>query len=289
MPDMTHAMRSPLFFLLPVLLAACGSGAGGQADLVVEGFSTPESVLYDPAADVYLVANINGEPTGKDGNGFISRVSPEGTITELKWIDGAEGAFELNAPKGMAISGDTLVVADIDAVRLFHRETGAPLGERAVPNAEFLNDLAVGPMGTLYVTDTNANTIYRFDAAGRPVVHIAGEPMRSPNGVAAVDDDIVVVYWGGGAARIDGMSMEVTELPAPEGARLDGVILGGDGGYMVSSWDQRAVLHVATDGTVTPMLSDVDSPADIGWDSHRGRVLVPLFGGSVVIVQLAGG
>lgn len=273
--------------VLALAVAGCGGAEDGQSgNIVVEGFATPESVLYDAAADVYLVANINGQPTGKDDNGFIARLAPDGTITELHWIDGAAGDFELNAPKGMAISGDTLFVADIDAVRAFHRETGAPLGVREVPDAGFLNDLAVGPMGTLYATDTNTNTIYRFDAAGRPVVHIAGEPMRSPNGIAAVDDDVLVVYWGGGAARIDGMSMEVTELPAPDGERLDGVVPDSDGGYTVASWDQRAVLHVAMDGTVTPFLEDVDEPADIGWDGRRGRLLVPLFGGSVVIVPV---
>ena len=51
------------------------------------GFDTPESVFYDAEADVYLIANINGSPSAKDGNGFISRVSPVGDLIDLKWID----------------------------------------------------------------------------------------------------------------------------------------------------------------------------------------------------------
>ena len=35
------------------------------------GFMTPESVLHDAEQDIYLVANINGDPLGVDGNGFI--------------------------------------------------------------------------------------------------------------------------------------------------------------------------------------------------------------------------
>ena len=31
-----------------------------------------------------------------------------------------------NGPKGMALVGDTLWVADVDAVRAFNRKTGAP-------------------------------------------------------------------------------------------------------------------------------------------------------------------
>ena len=80
------------------------------------GFSTPESVLYDPEADVYLVANIHGGPSARDGNGFISRLSPEGEVIALKWIDSAAEGVTLDAPKGMALVGERLFVADIDVV-----------------------------------------------------------------------------------------------------------------------------------------------------------------------------
>src|SRR5262245_61192901 len=52
------------------------------------GFATPESVLFDADTGVYLVSNINGSPGGKDDNGFISQVDPNGTVITLKWIDG---------------------------------------------------------------------------------------------------------------------------------------------------------------------------------------------------------
>jgi len=43
----------------------------------IAGFLAPESVLHDTAQDIYFVSNINGSPTAKDNNGFISRVRPE--------------------------------------------------------------------------------------------------------------------------------------------------------------------------------------------------------------------
>src|SRR5881296_227339 len=92
----------------------------------VEGFLTPESVLHDTAQDVYFVSNINGSPTTKDNNGFISRVRPDGAVENLKFIEGGHGGVTLNAPKGLAIRGDTLWVADIDMVRSFDAKTGAP-------------------------------------------------------------------------------------------------------------------------------------------------------------------
>ncbi|HEX6911535.1 MAG TPA: hypothetical protein VF142_14125, partial [Longimicrobium sp.] len=141
------------------LLAACGGGGGGGAPRtdvisVVGGFAEPESVLHDSVADVYLVSNVVHGPIDRDNNGFISRVSPDGRVLAAKWIEGAQRGAVLHAPKGTGIVGDTLYVADIDVVRRFHRTTGAPLGEIAIPRATFLNDVAVGADGSVYVTDS---------------------------------------------------------------------------------------------------------------------------------------
>ena len=102
------------------------------------GFETPESVIHDAATDTYYVSNISGSPAEADGKGFISKLSPEGTIIKLKWIDG------LDAPKGMTVVADTLWVTDIDKVRKFDTKTGKSLGIVEIKGASFLNDLASG-------------------------------------------------------------------------------------------------------------------------------------------------
>ena len=266
--------------------AAVNAGGSGAA-LLVTGFSTPESVRHDPAADVYLVSNINGKPDGHDDNGFISRVSPAGTVLELRWIDGAGGDFTLNAPKGMALKGDTLFVADIDHIRLFDRVSGAHLADWPVAGAHFLNDAAVAADGTLYVTDTGGRTLYRF-AGSTPEALASGRAFGSPNGVDTNARGVVVVMWSGGVKRVDPATGEVTDLPAPEGARLDGVVLMDDGSYIVSSWDKEAVLRVGADGRVSEVLGSVPEAADIGYDAARNRILVPTFSGEVHIVPLGG-
>jgi len=118
------------------------------------GLLAPESVLHDAESDTYLVSNVNGKPLDADRNGFISRIGPDGKVAELKWIDGSKTGSTLDAPKGMAVSGATLYVADITWIRLFDRKTGAPKGKLAVKGATFLNDVAVAPDGVIYVTDT---------------------------------------------------------------------------------------------------------------------------------------
>src|SRR3989449_7983980 len=95
---------------------------------MVEGFLTPESVLHDPAQDIYFVSNINGGPTAKDNNGFISRVRPDGAVENLKFIEGGHGGVTLHAPKGLAIRGGTVGVTGIRHVRSFDAENRAPRG-----------------------------------------------------------------------------------------------------------------------------------------------------------------
>src|SRR5580692_10241735 len=72
------------------------------------GLSTPESVLYDADADRYLVSNINGKPDGKDNNGFIAVLAPDGTTTTPKWIEGGKDKVKLDAPKGLGIANGVL-------------------------------------------------------------------------------------------------------------------------------------------------------------------------------------
>src|SRR5438876_9853235 len=132
------------------------AAAGAARVLTVPGFKTPESVKYDPDLDLYFVTNINGNPSAKDNNGFISRIRPDGPVDSLACVSGGRRGVTLTGPKGTAVVGDTLWVADIDAVRGFNKRTGAPVAtvDLAKLGAKFLNDLAVGPDGALYVTDT---------------------------------------------------------------------------------------------------------------------------------------
>ena len=73
-------------------------------------FNAPESAYYDAGANAVFVSSINGQILEKDGNGFISRLSPDGKVVNAKWVTG------LNAPKGLRSVGGTLWVSDIDEV-----------------------------------------------------------------------------------------------------------------------------------------------------------------------------
>jgi sugar lactone lactonase YvrE len=279
-----------------VALACSGADQPGAAtadvDVADAGFMTPESVVHDSVADVYLVSNINGSPTGEDDNGFISRVTPDGQVENLKWINGEDPTFTLDAPKGLAISGDTLFVADIDCVRMFHRVTGAHEGVLCLEGVTFLNDVAIGPEGSLFVTDSGlkddgagglapsgTDAVYRYPLAenlqGATLAKSAD--LGAPNGIAISSRGIFVVTFGSGEILRFTASGEKTQVARPSDRQLDGIVFLPDGGFLFSSWGDSAVYRVGSDGATTRVVEGVTSPADIGYDRGRGRVLIPLF------------
>lgn len=258
------------------------------------GFSTPESILHDSVADVYLVSNIQGDPAGRDGNGFISRVSPDGEVSDLKWIDGTLPGVTLHAPKGMAILADTLFVTDIDCIRRFHRTTGEPLQDLCLEDAFFLNDLAASPRGDLYFTDSGSSEgpgavyLLRSTADVPQRVTLAegtvleGETLGGPNGVAADRRGLYVATFGSGELFRVTPEGERLQLLSPSGMALDGLVSLEERGFLLSSWGDSAVYWIQADGTVSPLVEGVEAPADIGFDAKRNRVLVPLFHGNAL-------
>lgn len=311
-PAPTRTAPLPLAAVLALALGACSGGEGGggeapaaqaAADIVVAdvGLSTPESVLHDAGADVYLVSNINGSPLEKDGNGFISRIAPDGTVQALKWIDGEADGVTLDAPKGMAVQDGVLYVADIDCIRMFDSGSGAPTGSVCLENATFLNDVAPGGDGSLFFTDSGleagpegfapsgADAVYRLIAADERVVAVAKNPnLGAPNGVAVGSRGILVVTFGSGEVyRLTADGQRTDVMPSSE-RQLDGVEMLPDGGFLMSSWGDSAVYRIGGDGTVSRVLEGVEAPADIGYDATRNRVLVPLFNADRVVIHPLG-
>lgn len=291
---MRATRTTTLCVTLAALSAACrpaergGVGAPIKA-ASVGGFLTPESVMWDSAQDVYFVSSINGAPTAKDGNGFVSRVGPAGMVMDSVFITG------LNAPKGMALVGDTLWVTDIDAVRAFNARSGAPVATVAVPDAIFLNDIAAAPDGSLYVTDT----AIRFGAAGvehpgtdqifriardRTVsVAAKSDTFARPNGITwdAANGRFIVVPFGGNSL----FAWKPGDVPTVIGTgpgQFDGVEI-AHGAVWVSSWADSSVYRYVN-GQGTRLIMGVPSPADIGYDAKRNRLLIPIFTGNRVEV-----
>jgi sugar lactone lactonase YvrE len=287
-------MRRACVLMVPLVsLAACAREAPPppmpERVAVAEGFATPESVLWDADQQVWFVSNINGSPTEKADNGFLSRLTRDGAVETLQWVAGGRDGVTLHAPKGMALVGDTLWVTDIDAVRGFDRRTGAPVAAIEFgAEAVFLNDMTVGPDGALYVSDTGIRFGAEgpehpgpdrvFRVTGREVTVLAeGDHLAWPNGIVwdAANDRFVLVPFGG--TTLLGLGTDGATTPIGEGpGQQDGVVILNDGRILVSSWADSSVFAVGPGGS-TPVVTGVESPADLGLDPARSLVAIPLF------------
>jgi sugar lactone lactonase YvrE len=272
------------------------AASGATRTLTVAGFSTPESVLHDSTQDVYFVSNINGNPTAKDNNGFISRVRPDGAVENLKFIEGGRAGVTLNAPKGLALLGDTLWVTDIDIVRAFNSRTGAPL-DSVKPDsgrAVFLNDIVIASTGAIYITDTGIrfddvgnvlhpgpDRVFRIGPDRKVTVAVRGDSLGWPNGITVdpVGKRFIIVSFGPAKSVLAWKPGDRAPRVVAKGVGgFDGVEMIG-GKIVVSSWTDSSITRF--DSTrATKIISGVPSPADIGYDAKRNRVLIPILTGN---------
>jgi hypothetical protein len=86
----------------------------------------------------------------------------------------------------------------------------------------------------------------------------------------------VVTFGSGELYPLDAKGKKGEPRKLPKGS-LDGIVPIGDGEVLVSSWEAKAIYRGKPDGEMHPVVENVAAPADIGYDTKRSRVLVPLF------------
>jgi hypothetical protein len=266
--------------------AGSGSAANTQTSNAFDHgtLQTPESVLYDSGRDMYIIASINGDGDKADDNGYLTVVNPDGSNersnANWKWIDGSANDIKLDAPKGMAISGDALYVADITVVRRFEAKAGIQKDDIAIDGAVFLNDVASDGNGGVFVSDTGegANAIHHIAKDGKVTRRIKGAELGRPNGLWSDGKGSVwvVTYGTGEIYEVDAKGKRSASQKLPTG-QLDGLVALDGGEFLVSSWEGKCVYRGKPGGEWTVVVKDIESPADIDYDPKRKRILIPGF------------
>lgn len=257
------------------------------------GFMTPESVEYYAEEDVYLVSNIHGSPLEADGNGFISKVKPDGSVQTLKWLDGEKSGVSLDAPKGMEIVGQYLYVTDLTFIRVFELPSGKQRSSIEIKESTFLNGITPAGKNSVYVTDSGlkegfapsgTDAIYKVMLNGN-VEKVYEDPEAGrPNGIIRQGKDLWVVTFGSGEFfKIDEQGKK-TLLPKPGKEGLDGLVKVKGGQVLMSSWGESGIYAFDQNQQFKVLFSDLDAPADMGVDTKRNRLLVPLFKENKVVI-----
>jgi DNA-binding beta-propeller fold protein YncE len=233
--------------------------------------TTCESVLYDKDGDVLYVANINGGEDAKDKNGFISKVSLDGKVSELQWAKG------MDAPKGMGLFNGKLYVADIDRVHEVDTKTGKITKTHKIKDAKFLNDITTDAAGKVYISDTGTGVISVIEN-GKVSVWL-DSLKGGPNGLLAEPNQLLLLSFEGQTlSSIDPSTKQITEKTQGVDSG-DGIEAIGDGAYLASSWNGM-IHYIGADNklfTLLDLRADSVNAADIEYIQEKNLLLVPTF------------
>jgi sugar lactone lactonase YvrE len=246
----------------------------------ISGLKMPESVVQATDGRVF-VSEING--FGVDGDGQIS-VIEAGQVTLF-----AKG---LDDPKGLAIIGQSLYVADNKRI-LKLALSGPKQGQAEVFAAAtafpvtplFLNDLEADLAGNLYVSDSGdlkgkGGAVYQINAQGQVRLLINGQQdsrILAPNGLLMDDtgDVLMVVDFASGILYSYNLATKQLLDIADGFGGGDGVVHHANGIMFVSDWKNGKVFRLDMNGEVTALAATYQSAADIALTKDEKVLMVP--------------
>jgi hypothetical protein len=286
--------------LIGTLIAAsavAGANAPASAQTLTEawrlpGFAAPESVSYDPGTGSLFVSNINSPDFSANGQGYVSQLGLDGTLTSEKFVEG------LNAPKGTFVVDGMLYVAGSEELVEVDIAAGTIANRYAAPGATFLNDVVAADDGRVFVTETAQSAIYVLEN-GSLTQWVTDPQLAGANGIIVDGNTLLVATLGdmsGGFANMKPSNIKIVDLatkavtdygsPAPIGG-LDGLETYEDG-VAVSDNSGGRLLSVARDGSLTELAAPGAGAADFEYVADEGLFVIPMLNTGEVIAYRAG-
>lgn len=254
-----------------------------------DGFTNPESALYDSARNIVYVSNVNGAPTDKDGAGHISLLTLDGELLDAEWVTG------LNAPKGLVQNKNVLYVSDIDRLVSIDVDSGEILRTWDAEGAKFLNDLAIDSEGRVYVSDMLTDSIYQLDG-DKLSLWLQDEALQHPNGMLVDETRLLIAPWGkdlqedfttavlGHLIAVDLNTKSITAVGSGEPVgNLDGLESDGQGKWLVTDWMAGGLFRIDDAGNADLLMKLNQGSADLGVINSQALVLVPMMNDNKVI------
>ena len=263
---------------LAVSVSTLAAGAANQP------LDAPEAAYWHAESQTWLVSSLGGGLSlARDGIGWLARYDAQGRLLDPRWIDG------LDAPTGIASVGNRVYIADRAGVHEIDVPQAKRLRTIKIPGSIFLNDVAAAPNGDLFVSDFEANRIYRLDQDRKPEVWLEGEQLQNPNGLIVDGDHLVIATWGpmtdpktfavkhpGTVLRAHLKSKALTPLGDGKPiASFDGIVKVGDD-YFATDWPGGRLLRISKTGEAREVLAGFYQLADLGYDPTGNTLAMPV-------------
>lgn len=244
-----------------------------QLAWTAENIPSPESVAYDASREVLFVS------TNQDHG--IDQLSLSGKVIKKDWITG------LNAPKGVAIAGDTLYVSDVTDLVEIDIPSAKIVKRYAGKGAEFLNDVTIDKHGAVYVSDMFTSAIYRLDKKGDFTLWLQSPVLENPNGLLAQGDTLYIAAWGaftngkpfeapqGHVLKVSLLNKKITKVSDNIVGNLDGIQRESTNTLLVSDWMKGGIFRISQ-GKATKVIPTKNSAADIAYLPEQNMLLIPM-------------
>ena len=265
-------MKKTLFAL--ALLQAFSVHAKEPAPSKITGLKTPESVVQAKDGSIYISEIVE---FGKDGDGQISKVDKKGNVTVF-----AKG---MDDPKGLAMIGDKLYVADKNRVLEVSKDGtwqvyGAQMAFPGTP--VFLNDIATDKLGNLYVSDSgdlkSGGQIFKVAKGGAPITIIADSKnpdILAPNGLLFEGrNNLLSVDFESGILYRVNLSTGATTKVATGFGGGDGLVKTKAGKIIISDWKAGKINELVA-GKARLIKDGYKAAADIAITNDGKYLMVP--------------
>lgn len=237
-------------------------------------FKTSESVLYDAKRGVLYVTNFDQFAMGKpDVSQFISKLDLQGEILELKWIK------DLNNPLGITLKDDHLFVAERKAVAVIDLKREEIVERIPIPESLFLNDIAIADDGSIYISDSRKDVIWKV-VDGKAEVWLSNPEVADPNVLYMHNNKLLIGNSGDHWLKsVDITTRKITKVACfPEGF-IDGIRLDNQGNYLVSLWRGK-IYRVDSEGNIKLIFHTQNIgqfTADFEYIPEKQLLIIPTF------------
>ncbi len=230
-----------------------------------------ESAVYDSQHN-RIYASLIGN--NEKGDGSVVTISTDGKLINSQYITG------LNDPKGIAITEDKLYVSDVTELVEANRSTGEIIKKYTLETIQFLNDVAIAPDGSVYVSDTRTSEVYKLDSEGNFTRWLADAALDNPNGLLIQGDTMYVASWGGSpdggrVSKIDMNTQVITPISEVIG-NLDGIRPYDKDHLIISDWRSGKTHLINFEGATQEVVQVGQSVGDIAYIKEKNLLLLPM-------------
>ena len=240
--------------------------------------NNPESVVYDSIYDRYLVSNC--------GDGQIVQIDSSGQQSYFN--------TDLTYTLGLHIVGDTLFVSSNEGpysgIVGFLLSSGEICFHVDIPEKELLNDITSDMSGNLYVTDCDANKIFRVNMSDMTYTTLIDNGLGYPNGILfdELNNRLLVLNCllaGRPILSVNLDDLSLSTIVQTGISAIDGLTEDNEGNYYFSSWTMDRVYRYDAAFTNPPEIiaGGYSDPADIFYNKINDVLAIPNFSADTII------